>query len=421
MNTVENITNAILESSITSPLTITKAPPGAGKSYLVRLAAGLHGLGMEHSVAIATPTREQGLDLAAGIAQDYPSLQVVWHAPHPPVGHPELTHISTPADLPSTPHIAVGTIAKWGYYNADKHEGEYAMLVVDEAFQVTDAAFTTIAHVATHYFLVGDPGQIAPVVTADMSEWAHLPDAPTLPVPETLLYRRPETPVFELPSTRRFGAASAAMVCENFYDFSWDSIAPPMGLQVPGSPVLDSISSGAGISSLVLPADDAVPRNDPELAGAIAAVAHKVLDKGVFTVEGVVQPVGQVYVSCAHRDQVSAARAACAGLDVVVDTAERLQGRQAAFTIAWHPASGSHAVTEFQRNTGRLCVMLSRHKAGSMVVMREDTAERLGSYESPGRSVVGEDGVYRAWQTTKAMTERLLADGVRVSSVGQIR
>ena len=62
-----SLTDAILESALTAPATIIKAPPGAGKSYLAALIAGLNTLGANRSVAIATPTRAQGIDLAQNI------------------------------------------------------------------------------------------------------------------------------------------------------------------------------------------------------------------------------------------------------------------------------------------------------------------------------------------------------------------
>lgn len=404
MAQTETITDRVLSATITDPATIIKAPPGAGKSYLAALIAGLHALGLGHSIAIATPTREQGMDLARNITAAYPEALTVWHSPVPAQ---DLAHAKTAADLPETVHIAVGTLAKWAYYDPDKHEGPtYDLLIVDEAWQVTDAAFATVAHVAPRYVLIGDPGQIAPVVTADMSEWAAQPDAPTLPCPQVLTYRHPDTTVVELPSTRRFGPASAHLLSGAFYDFAWDSIAPTY--RVTGGPIQD-ISDGAEISASLLPSAEGLTRDDPALAAHIAALAAAYQDQATITRDGAEIPVGTIYVPCAHIDQVAAARAATAGLDVVVDTAERLQGRQANVVIAWHPASGLETVTEFQRDTGRLCVAMSRHKAACVVVMRSDTADRLSAYEATGRSVTGPDAAYRAWSTSRAITAHLAA------------
>lgn len=407
MDATTRITDRVLESTISAPATVIKAPPGAGKSYLAALIAGLHTAGLGHSIAIATPTREQGMDLARNITAAYADTLTVWHAPRPAPGLP---HAKSPKDLPEGPHVAVGTLAKWAYYTPDTHEGSYDLLLIDEAWQVTDATLATVAHVADRYVLIGDPGQIAPVVTADMSEWADQPDAPTRPAPEVLTYRHPDTPRFELPSTRRFGPRSAELISGAFYDFPWDSIAPLH--TVTGSPI-PALNDGAEIAASTLPADLGVGRDDPAMAAHIAALAHELHTTTTLTKDGQPQPVGTIYVAAAHIDQVAAARAATAGMDVVVDTAERLQGRESNIVIAWHPASATHEITEFQRDTGRLCVMLSRHKAACILAMREDTPDRLGTYEAAGRAVTGPDTAYQSWQTTTRITS-LLADSARI-------
>lgn len=401
MDTITQITDRVLESTVTAPATVIKAPPGAGKSYLAALIAGMHTAGLGHSIAIATPTREQGMDLARNITAAYPDVTTVWHAPRPAPG---LDHAKSPKDLPAGPHVAVGTLAKWAFYTPDTHEGAYDLLLIDEAWQVTDATLATVAHVAARYVLIGDPGQIAPVVTADMSEWADQPDAPTLPAPEVLAHRHPSTPFFELPSTRRFGPRTAALVSQAFYDFDWDSIAPATTITGTGIPALDE---GAEIAASVLPTDPGVGRADPGVAAHIASLAQQIHQHAHITRDGTPEPVGTIYVVAAHIDQVAAVRAATAGMDVVVDTAERLQGRQANVVIAWHPASGSTPIGAFQRDTGRLCVMLSRHKAACIVVMREDTLDRLGAYESTGRAVTGADADYLAWRSTRDVTSWL--------------
>lgn len=408
------LTDRIIESTLTNPATIVKAPPGAGKSYLAALIAGVHTAGAGQSLAVATPTREQGLDLAIAIAAAYPNVPVHWHSPAAiPTGAPaNLYHTLKAADLPTDTHVAVGTIAKWGFYNGGVID-RYETLLIDEAYQVTDAAFATITHVAPNYVLIGDPGQIAPVVTADMSTWAHLPDAPTRQAPYTLTHRHPKTPVFELPSTRRFGQNTASIVADTFYDFTWDSIAPTTTLTVP-HPWFTALNDGVGLGALVLPADETAPRNDPQIAATIATAANTALNTGTLTRDGKQQPLGTVYVSCAHIDQVAAVRAACAGLNVIADTAERLQGRQTGFTITWHPAASVPTVGQFQRDTGRLCVMLSRHQAANLTVMRADTAHKLGTYTSGGRTLGVPDDSYTAWQASTSITTHLNENGVHL-------
>ena len=397
-----SLTDAILESALTAPATIIKAPPGAGKSYLAALIAGLNTLGANRSVAIATPTRAQGIDLAQNITTAYPAAHVTWHAPEPAHG---LNHTPKVKDLPPGPHIAVGTIAKWGYYTPEKHDGGYDLLIVDEAWQVTDAALATIAHLAPRHVLIGDPGQIAPVVTADMSEWATLPDAPTRPAPETMTYRHPSTPVFQLPATRRFGPDTANVVSTHFYDFDWGTVAEPHTLVMPHHTGIDT--HDVQITASTLQADHTVTRADPEMAGHLAKLAQTISTEGHIQTPYGSHPVGTIYIAAAHVDQVAAARAATAGMNVVVDTAERLQGRQTEVVLVWHPVSGQETATDFQRDTGRLCVMLSRHKAACIVAMREDTPAALNDYASAGRTVSGTDTGYQSWATAREVTATL--------------
>ncbi|MGW5698104.1 AAA domain-containing protein, partial [Streptomyces asiaticus] len=90
-------------------------------------------------------------------------------------------------------------------------------------------------------------------------------------------------------------------------------------------------------------------------------------------------------VGTAHRDQAAAIRAALAGLGVsgvTVDTANRLQGREFDVTVVLHPLSGRPDATAFHLETGRLCVLASRHRQACVVVCRAGVAELLDEHPS---------------------------------------
>jgi hypothetical protein len=72
-------------------------------------------------------------------------------------------------------------------------------------------------------------------------------------------------------------------------------------------------------------------------------------------------------------------------LGIRVDTPERWQGLQRLVTIAVHPLSGMLRPTPFDLETGRLCVMASRHLGGLIVVGRDHIGETLD------RMIVGAD------------------------------
>jgi hypothetical protein len=74
-----------------------------------------------------------------------------------------------------------------------------------------------------------------------------------------------------------------------------------------------------------------------------------------------------------HNDQKDFMRAALDqnGLhDVRVDTANKLQGLEFDFVVAWPPLAGLPEPDGFHLDPGRLCVILTRHRHGCIVVGR---------------------------------------------------
>ncbi|MEV8405839.1 AAA domain-containing protein, partial [Streptomyces niveus] len=93
----------------------------------------------------------------------------------------------------------------------------------------------------------------------------------------------------------------------------------------------------------------------------------------------------RVAVGTAHRDQAAAIRAALAELGVTgvaVDTANRLQGREFDVTVVLHPLSGRPDATAFHLETGRLCVLTSRHRHACIVICRAGVPELLDEHPS---------------------------------------
>ena len=62
--------------------------------------------------------------------------------------------------------------------------------------------------------------------------------------------------------------------------------------------------------------------------------------------------------------------------EVSVDTPERWQGLECKVMVMVHPLSGVVRPSAFDLETGRLCVMASRHKAGLLVVTRDHLERR---------------------------------------------
>ncbi len=165
------------------------------------------------------------------------------------------------------------------------------------------------------------------------------------------------------------------------------SFAVPSDGSGPDRVIDEAAESGWGL--LELPARH-TPRTDPEAVRAVAAVVRRLLDRGgAATSERSPVPspltADRIAVGTAHRDQAAAVRAELAGLgvtDVVVDTANRLQGREYDVTVVLHPLSGRPDATAFHLETGRLCVLASRHRHACIVVCRAGVSDLLDDYPS---------------------------------------
>jgi hypothetical protein len=92
----------------------------------------------------------------------------------------------------------------------------------------------------------------------------------------------------------------------------------------------------------------------------------------------------RIAIGAAHRDQAAAIRSflppSAAG--VTVDTANRLQGREYDLTVVLHPLSGRQDATAFHLESGRLCVLTSRHRHACVVVARAGIADLLDAHPS---------------------------------------
>ena len=86
------------------------------------------------------------------------------------------------------------------------------------------------------------------------------------------------------------------------------------------------------------------------------------------------------------HNQMNSAIQACLpaeliGTDAIqVTTPERWQGLQRAVMIAVHPLSGVQTPSAFDLETGRLCVMASRHKAACIFITRDHVGDTLNSH-----------------------------------------
>ncbi|MFI7098527.1 AAA domain-containing protein [Streptomyces sp. NPDC050161] len=395
-------TAEILQDTLHSarPGVVVDSPPGAGKSTLVvRAARELAAAG--RPLMVVAQTNAQVDDLVLRLAEKDPALPVGrLHSSEAGSFDPalaELPEVRTStkiADLAGM-DVVVSTAAKWAYTKADE---PWRHAIVDEAYQMRSDALLSVAGLFERALFVGDPGQLDPFSVVGAEQWAGLSYDPSSSAVSTLLAHNPDLPQHRLPVSWRLPASAARLVSDAFYPFTRFRSGTEHGdrrlaFGVPGDGsgvdrVLDEAAeSGWGL--LELPARH-TPRTDPEAVGAVALVVRRLLDRGgAATSERGPDPepltADRIAVGTAHRDQAAAVRTALAGLGVTgvaVDTANRLQGREFDVTVVLHPLSGRPDATAFHLETGRLCVLASRHRHACIVVCRAGVAELLDEHPS---------------------------------------
>nr|WP_205808904.1 DNA2/NAM7 family helicase [Micromonospora sp. HNM0581] len=402
---------------------VVDSPPGAGKSTLVVRAAvdiaggtkspGGHWAGAEGSgrrdpggdgspsgepLMIIAQTNEQVDDLIDRLATKAPQLLLGRlsagdYRPSARVrAHSQVRVAAKVGDLAASP-VVIGTAAKW----ATVTEGCWPWAIVDEAYQMRSDSLLRVAGRFERALFVGDPGQLDPFSTVETGRWAGLTWDPMQSAVAVLLRHNPHLPVHRLPVSWRLPASAAPVVSRAFYPFTGFRAGTgpnDRALHLTGAGSGDAVdgavemAAATGWALYELPARHTL-RTDGEAAAACAALALRVLRRGAVAVseqapDGAPVSVDRIAVGAAHRDQVAAIRARLgeAGADITVDTANRLQGREYDVTVVLHPLSGRRDATAFHLESGRLCVLTSRHRHACLVVARSGIGELLDAHPS---------------------------------------
>ncbi|MGW3203230.1 AAA domain-containing protein [Streptomyces sp. NPDC001135] len=379
---------------------VVDSPPGAGKSTLV-VRAALELAGAGRPLMVVAQTNAQVDDLVLRLAEKNPDL---------PVGRlhssdtdaydkalddlPQVRTSAKAADLNGLP-VVLSTAAKWAHVKVDE---PWRHAIVDEAYQMRSDSLLAVAGLFERALFVGDPGQLDPFAVVGSEQWAGLSYDPSASAVTTLLAHNPGLPQHRLPVSWRLPASAAPLVSDAFYPYTpfrsgtghGDrrlAFAVASDGSGPDQVIDEAAESGWGL--LELPARH-TPRTDPEAVRAVATVVRRLLDRGgAAASERSSAPTpltaDRIAVGTAHRDQAAAVRAALAELGVAgvtVDTANRLQGREYDITVVLHPLSGRPDATAFHLETGRLCVLASRHRHACIVVCRAGVSDLLDSYPS---------------------------------------
>jgi hypothetical protein len=286
--------------------------------------------------------------------------------------------------------VTIGTAAKW----ATVAEGTWAWAIVDEAYQMRSDALLRVASRFDRALFVGDPGQLDPFSTVEVDRWAGLSWDPMQSAVAVLLRHNPSLPVHRLPVSWRLPHSAAPVVAAAFYPFTGFRAGTgpadrTLSFSTPAGSALDDVldtAAATGWGLHELPARFTI-RTDAEAAAACAALAARALSRGAVALsESGAGPLtaDRVAIGAAHRDQAAAIRSLLPpeAAGVTVDTANRLQGREYDLTVVLHPLSGRQDATAFHLESGRLCVLTSRHRHACVVVARAGIAELLDAHPS---------------------------------------
>lgn len=217
-------------------------------------------------------------------------------------------------------HVKVCTIAR-----AMIDPPEVDVMIVDEAYQATHLQVRSAMAAADQVLLVGDPGQIGPVISVRTALYVG-PTAPHLRAP-VVFERHPDAIGLSLPHTYRFGPATASAMAP-LYDVGFTSARPPRC--VIGVPGLDAIR-----------VDDVDSNTDAELLGVVVHRATGLVGR-ITDADGELLPVGDVEIAvvASHNAQVALLRGLLAERghpEITVGTADKLQGGQWEAVVAVDP------------------------------------------------------------------------------------
>ncbi|HVT69578.1 MAG TPA: AAA family ATPase, partial [Trebonia sp.] len=335
---------------------VVDSPPGAGKSTLVvRAAHELADAG--ERVMVLGQTNEQVDDLIARLAGRREDLLIgrlcaSAYVRSDRVTRPNVKLGTSVADLGDCA-VVLSTAAKWATVTeADAQVWPWA--IVDEAYQMRSDLLLQVAGLFQRALFVGDPGQLDPFSVVETERWTGLSwDPMNSAVSVMLAHNADVVPVHTLPVSWRLPATAAPVVSEAFYPFTGFTSATERGDRsmewktgafgsvsafdfagLPMTPAIDRAleeAAATGWALLELPARHTL-RTDREAVAACASLATRALARGaVATAENGTEEVtaDRIAIGTAHRDQAAAVRAALAQRgagDVVVDTANRLQG-----------------------------------------------------------------------------------------------
>jgi len=414
-----------------SPALLIDSPPGAGKTWSgIRIAATAWGL-LGENVMVACWTNRQAIDFALRLAREFRRVPVklfiredmalilpadAWALPNLSVVH-KATELEADG-------VAISNSAKWVAYPIGHR---YSWLLVDEAYQLPDYRFQQLVGMADHFVLVGDPGQIPPLIGSDVSPWGTDEAGPQMPCPRALVARHPDIAMHQLPVSWRLPVDTAEVVRAGFYEFDFLSGDPEghrrlhvdHGRGHEADPVIDALASERTSLVAGLLVEEANGTEvDSELAMFMARTVARLLERraAVSADEGAVPVEPQhIGIATAHRSQVAEIDSCLRSVGVptgpsstVVETPERWQGLERPVMLVQHPLAGIEQASSFDLERGRLCVMLSRHRFACILAGRQGIGRVIDMHAHSGERFAGmPDEEYLGWHAHHEIWSRL--------------
>jgi hypothetical protein len=409
---------------------VVSAAPGAGKSILLlKLVKQLVSEGRR--VAVAAQTNNQADNLVVAWSKDAVGggsqiTRLASKSLSCPPDIPRDRWATAFKDLPAGPGVFVSTAAMWGIHcSRDTNEFDFYSLVVDEAFQMTWTGYLTISPLASRVVFIGDEGQLDPVVQVESNIWDTAPYPPHWSAPKTLEKIGPrlgEKYVSRtLTTSWRIPEESLASV-QPFYDIlnvQLDPVAQPGERKLlfeetenDSAELTAALKAGSGGYPVLIkvPAiEEGNPKGaDLHVAKTVAALVTELFvrqteaEEASFSAKDDFQPVSKrlrlrdVMVLSTRREMLATLESELQSSikwvqknhvelydanqlngGMFIDTPERSQGLERSVVIIVHPLSGVSEPTEFDLSTGRLSVMVSRHRVALFVVSRDGVGKAL--------------------------------------------
>ena len=157
----------VFEKLERNDVVLVNSPPGGGKTTLLIRIAEL-AIRSDKSIIIATATVAQGLEIASRLSARSIPATFITRANASDSSYPKLDGVTYESKIAQAlvGEVVIATVAKLQLSKSAKAD----LLLVDEAYQSTYGDIYIIHEIGDKVVLVGDPGQLDPVVSIDTTK-----------------------------------------------------------------------------------------------------------------------------------------------------------------------------------------------------------------------------------------------------------